>query len=90
MFIFLENEPRFNAEEGVNIYSESDRVFELLEGDFVPFIPGWRIEQSEGKNLPSLECVFGNVQEIKINEGNFFISGIQEKPLRRELDLSIG
>lgn len=73
----------YMAEEGVNIYSENKRVIELLRGDFEPFIPGWRVEQSEGKNLPSLECVFGNVREIKINEGgNFFISGLFEEFLQ--------
>ncbi len=64
------------AEEGVNIYSESSRVVELLKGNFVPFIPEWRIEKQENEEIPRLECVFSNYQEIKVDKGNnFFISG---------------
>jgi len=70
----------YMAEEGVNIYSEDNRVVDLLEGDFIPFIPEWRVEKHADKNLPSLECYFGKKQEIKIDEnGNFFISGSFEK-----------
>lgn len=69
------------AEEGVNIYSRDNRVVDLLEGDFVPFIPEWRVEKHTSKNLPSLECYFGKKQEIKIDENNnfFFISGSFEE-----------
>ncbi|MBI5071685.1 hypothetical protein HZB93_02195 [Candidatus Falkowbacteria bacterium] len=64
------------GEEGVNIYSESSRVIKLLGGDFVPFIPEWRIEKLEGAGLSCLECVFNGIQDIKIEEtGSFFISG---------------
>lgn len=66
------------AEEGVNIYCESDRVLKLLKGDFTFFIPEWRVEQNEGKNLPSLECRFKNLQKIKVNKDKFFISGLFE------------
>ncbi len=67
----------YMAEEGVNIYSEDDRVIDLLEGDFVPFIPEWRVEKGAGRNLPSLECHFGKKQEIKTDENdNFLISGL--------------
>jgi len=70
----------YMAEEGVNIYSENGRVVELLKGDFIPFIPEWRIGKRENKKLPRLECVFTNNQEVKINEGNnFFISGLFEE-----------
>jgi len=48
----------YMAEEGVNIYSESSRVTELLKGSFVPFIPEWRVEKQENKDLPRLECIF--------------------------------
>ncbi len=66
----------YMAEEGVNIYSEDDRVIELLEGNFVPFIPEWRIERKKAQKMPSLECVFSDMQEIKAGlDGNFFISG---------------
>lgn len=64
------------SEEGVNIYSESSRVIELLRGDFAPFIPEWRIEKQEGAGLPCLECVFNDTQDVKMEEtGDFFISG---------------
>lgn len=70
----------YMAEEGVNIYSENDRVIDLLKGDFIPFIPEWRVEKRAGKNLPSLECYFGKKQEIKTNENNtFIISGSFEE-----------
>lgn len=70
----------YMAEEGVNIYSEDNRVVDLLEGNFVPFVPEWRVEKRAGKNLPSLECYFGKKQEIKTDEnGNFFISGSFEE-----------
>ena len=70
----------YMAEEGINIYSESGRVIELLKGNFIPFVPEWRIEKRENKKLPCLECVFANNQEIKIDENNnFFISGLFEE-----------
>jgi len=70
----------YMAEEGVNVYSGDDRVIDLLEGDFVPFIPEWRVEKHEDKNLPSLECYFGKKQEIKTDEnGKFFVSGSFEE-----------
>lgn len=70
----------YMAEEGVNIYSESSRIIELLEGSFVPFIPEWRVKKQEGKGLPKLECAFGDAQEIKTDRrGNFFISGSFEE-----------
>ena len=66
----------YMGEEGINIYSESSRVIELLAGDFVPFIPEWRVEEQEAKNSSSLECVFGNQQTVEAAEnGNFFITG---------------
>lgn len=71
------------AEEGVNIYSESNRVIELLEGNFVPFIPAWRVEKRRDKNLPNLKCSFGDTHEIKVDGGdNFFISGPFEEFLQ--------
>lgn len=70
----------YMAEEGVNVYSEDNRVADLLEGDFVPFIPEWRVEKRAGRNLPSLECCFGKKQEIETDENsNFFISGSFEE-----------
>lgn len=64
------------SEEGVNIYSESSRVIELLSGDFAPFIPEWRVERQEGAALPRLECVFSDKEESKTEEaGSFFIAG---------------
>jgi len=67
----------YMGEEGVNIYSEDGHVVELLSGDFTPFIPEWRVEKCEAENSPSLECVFGDQQEIEANEdGSFFISGL--------------
>lgn len=70
----------YMAEEGINIYSESGRVIELLKGNFIPFVPEWRIEKRENKKLLRLECVFANNQEIKIDENNnFFISGLFEE-----------
>lgn len=66
----------YMGDEGVNIYSESNRVIELLSGDFIPFIPEWRIEKQEGTGLPCLECVFNDIQDVKMEEtGSFFISG---------------
>lgn len=70
----------YMAAEGVNIYSESSHIIELLEGSFVHFIPEWRVEKQEGKGLPKLECAFGDAQEIKTDgRGNFFISGSFEE-----------
>lgn len=70
----------YMGEEGVNIYSEDSRIVELLSGDFTPFIPEWRIEKHETKNYPSLECVFGDQQEIEANgNSSFFISGSFEE-----------
>lgn len=70
----------YMAKEGVNIYSEDNRVVDLLEGDFIPFIPEWRVEKYASKNLPSLECSFGKKQEIKTDENdNFLISGSFEE-----------
>lgn len=67
----------YMGEEGVNIYSEDARVVELLRhGDFIPFIPEWRVEECKAKSAPSLKCVLGDQQAIEIHEnGNFFISG---------------
>jgi len=73
----------YMAEEGVNIYSESSRVTELLKGSFVPFIPEWRVEKQENKDLPRLECIFRSKHEIKTgNRGSFFISGLFEEFLQ--------
>lgn len=70
----------YMAEEGVNIYSESNSVLELLRGNFEPFIPEWRVEEKEGRELPKLECVFEKTHEIKVSGGNkFFISGSFEE-----------
>jgi len=70
----------YMAEEGVNIYSEISRIVELLEGDFVPFIPEWRLEKQENKEMPCLKCVFSSHQEIRIDKNNnFFISGLFEE-----------
>jgi hypothetical protein len=49
----------YMGKEGVNIYSEDNRVIDLLEGDFVPFIPEWRVEKHSGANLSNLVCHFG-------------------------------
>jgi len=73
----------YMAEEGVNIYSESSRVIELLKGSFVPFIPEWRVEKQENKDLPRLECVFKSKHEIRTSKrGSFFISGLFEEFLQ--------
>jgi hypothetical protein len=73
----------YMAEEGVNIYSESSRIIELLKGSFVPFIPEWRVEKQENKDLPRLECIFRSKHEIKVdNRGSFFISGLFEEFLQ--------
>lgn len=71
----------YMGEEGVNIYSEDARVIELLRhGNFIPFIPEWRVEERKAKNVPSLKCVFGNQQAIEVQEnGNFLISGSLEE-----------
>jgi hypothetical protein len=70
----------YMGKEGVNIYSEDNRVIDLLEGDFVPFIPEWRVEKHAGANLSNLECHFGKKQEIKTDKNNnFFISGSFEE-----------
>lgn len=70
----------YMTEEGINIYCESSRIIELLEGSFVPFIPEWRVEKQESKGLPNLECAFGGTQEIKTDgRDNFFISGSFEE-----------
>ena len=70
----------YMTEEGVNIYSESSHIIELLEGSFVPFIPEWRVEKQEGKGLPNLECAFGGAHEIKTDgRGSFFTSGSFEE-----------
>lgn len=69
----------YMGEEGVNIYSESSRVIELLSGDFIPFIPEWRVEKREVEGLPYLECVFNDIQEVKVDENGFFISGLFEE-----------
>lgn len=68
------------GEENVNIYAENNSVIELFSGNFTPFIPEWRVEKSEVKNSPVLECVFGDQQEIEVDKDlNFFISGSFKK-----------
>ncbi|HMO01547.1 MAG TPA: hypothetical protein PKD37_05310 [Oligoflexia bacterium] len=70
----------YMKEEGVNVYSESNRIIHLLEGDFAPFIPEWRVEKKAGNQLPRLDCCFDKKQEIKIGENDsFFISGAFEE-----------
>jgi len=66
----------YMGEEGINIYSEDGRVLNLLNGNFVPFIPEWRIEKQEDTKLPNIECVLGTDHSIRFEEPNhFFISG---------------
>ena len=70
----------YMGEEGVNIYSEDDRIVELFSGDFIPFIPEWHIEKRMTENFPSLECAFDNRQEIEMGgNDDFFISGLFEE-----------
>jgi len=67
----------YMGEEGVNIYSEDPRIIELLRrGNFIPFIPEWRIEEREAQNSPSLKCIFDYKPTIEVQGNrNFFISG---------------
>jgi len=71
----------YMSEEGVNIYSEDARVVELFRrGNFIPFIPEWRVEKRRAKTALSLKCVFGRQKAIKADgNGNFFISGPLEE-----------
>lgn len=66
----------YMGEDGVNVYGEDDRVLNLLNGNFVPFIPEWRIEKQEDAKLPYIECVLDAEHSIRFEEPNhFFISG---------------
>lgn len=66
----------YMGEEGINIYGEDDRVLSLLNGNFVPFIPEWRIEKQKDTRLPYMECVLDAEHNIRFEKpNNFFISG---------------
>ena len=61
----------YMGEEGVNVYGEDDRVLNLLNGNFVPFIPEWRIEKQEDTKLPYIECVLDAEHSIRFKETTF-------------------
>lgn len=67
----------YMGEEGVNIYSTEAYVVKLLRlGNFIPFVPEWRVEEREAKNAPFLECIFSDQSTSGVYEtGDFFISG---------------